>query len=74
MIPADASKPIEVQDEEDNRNMMDVLEDKIIPLYYENQDKWLTIMKNSMRDVNPQFDSGRMVHEYYVKLYNYENK
>jgi starch phosphorylase len=71
MIPADASKPIEVQDEEDNKNMMDILEEKIIPLYYEKQDEWLTIMKNSMRDINPMFDSGRMAHEYYVKLYNY---
>jgi starch phosphorylase len=74
MIPSDASKPIEVQDEEDNKNMMDILEDKIIPLYYENQDKWLTIMKNSMRDVNPMFDSGRMAHEYYAKLYDYDTE
>jgi hypothetical protein len=29
-------------------------------------------MKNSMRDVAPFFDAGRMADEYYQKLYHHE--
>jgi len=60
------------QDEIDNKNMMDMLEDLIIPLYYENTKEWVQIMKNSMNGVLHQFDSGRMAHEYYTNLYNYK--
>ena len=50
--------------------MMDILEDKIIPTYYDNPKKWTTIVKNAMFDVIPAFDSGRMAHEYYIKMYD----
>ena len=30
---------------------------------------WLTLMKNSMQDVIPGFDSNRMAAEYYEKMY-----
>jgi starch phosphorylase len=43
----------------------------IIPMYYDRPDEWLKIMKNSMRDVVPQFDSKRMAREYYEELYDY---
>ncbi len=49
---------------------MDILENKIIPLYYDNKKEWLNIKKNSISDVIPAFDSGRMVHEYYTLMYN----
>jgi glycogen phosphorylase len=57
------------QDKMDNQNLMDILENKIIPLYYENKKEWLEIMKNSITDVIPTFDSGRMANEYYEKMY-----
>ncbi len=68
--PIDHSTPIEVQDAEDNKNMMDMLENEIIPMYYDKHEQWTQMMKNAMSDVIPAFDSGRMVHEYYVKMYN----
>lgn len=61
---------IEEQDRLDNKNLMDILENEIIPMYYENKKQWIDIMKNSMTDVFPSFDSGRMAHEYYEKMYN----
>ena len=61
---------IEEQDNLDNKNLMDILENKIIPLYYDNKKEWLNIKKNSICDVIPAFDSGRMVHEYYTLMYN----
>jgi starch phosphorylase len=69
--PIDHSTPIEVQDHEDNKNMMDILENEIIPMYYDHPEQWCQMMKSAMSDVIPAFDSGRMVHEYYVKMYNY---
>ena len=72
-IPAvDTTLPIEEQDRIDNKNMMDILEKKIIPLYYDRPKEWVQVMKKSMEDVIPAFDSGRMAHEYYVNMYNYE--
>lgn len=69
--PIDHSTPIEVQDSEDNKNMMDILENEIIPMYYDHPEQWTQIVKTAMSDVIPAFDSGRMVHEYYVKMYNH---
>ncbi|MCK4440618.1 MAG: alpha-glucan family phosphorylase, partial [Sulfurovaceae bacterium] len=70
IIPSDPSLDIETQDRQDHANMMDILENKIIPTYYDNQDEWLKIMKNSMRDVVPYFDANRMADDYYTKMYN----
>ncbi|OHD83848.1 alpha-glucan family phosphorylase [Sulfuricurvum sp. RIFCSPLOWO2_12_FULL_43_24] len=69
--PIDHSTPIEVQDSEDNKNMMDILENEIIPMYYDHPEQWTQIVKTAMSDVIPAFDSGRMVHEYYVQMYNH---
>jgi len=68
--PIDHSTPTEVQDREDNKNLMDVLENQIIPLYYDHPVQWTQMMKRAMADVIPAFDSGRMAHEYYEKMYN----
>ncbi|MFY9143137.1 alpha-glucan family phosphorylase [Sulfuricurvum sp.] len=68
--PIDHTTPIEVQDYEDNKNLMDMLENEIIPMYYNKPEQWTQMMKTAMADVIPAFDSGRMVHEYYIKMYN----
>jgi glycogen phosphorylase len=57
------------QDELDLNSLYDVLQNQILPLYYENRDAWRQVVKNGMRDVRFAFDSGRMVTEYYEKLY-----
>jgi glycogen phosphorylase len=69
--PIDHNQPIEAQDAEDNKNLMDLLENEIIPMYYHKPEQWTQLMKNAMSDVIPAFDSGRMAHEYYVKMYNH---
>ncbi|MCC9136078.1 alpha-glucan family phosphorylase [Pontibacter silvestris] len=70
VIPvADTSRSENLQDEEDYHNMMHILEDEIVPTYYHDKQRWTTIMKNSMRDVLPHFNSDRMAHEYYDKMY-----
>lgn len=67
---ADVTASINDQDNHDNYLLMEMLEKEIIPMYYENQAEWIRIMKNSMTDVVPQFDSKRMAHEYYELMYN----
>ena len=59
----------EEKDKIEGKNLMDLLEHEIIPTYYKNPVKWTKIMKTSMTDVLPYFDSGRMAQEYYEKMY-----
>jgi len=68
---ADPSLPNEEIDRHDYLTMMDKLEETIIPLYYQDEKKWLSIVKNGMNDILAYFDSSRMVDEYYQKLYTY---
>lgn len=69
ILGADANLPIEEQDRNDNKSMMDILENKIIPMYYDDMKAWTNVMKNSMNDVLYEFDSGGMAHKYYKKMY-----
>ncbi len=58
-----------VQDDQDYNNMMNILENEIIPIYYQDKKRWLQIMKTAMREVTPAFNSDRMADEYYKVLY-----
>lgn len=62
---------IQEQDEHDLNHLYRILEDEILPVYYESHDTWRQIIKNGMRDVRFQFDSNRMADEYYSLIYNY---
>ncbi|QCR23122.1 alpha-glucan family phosphorylase [Pontibacter sp. SGAir0037] len=65
----DTNWSIDRQDETDYQNLMRILEEEIVPTYYHNRERWLSIVKNSMRDVVPKFGADRMAHEYYQLLY-----
>jgi glycogen phosphorylase len=67
-----ANMHVQEQDEYDLNKVYEILEDEILPTYYDNYDTWRQITKNGMRDVRFQFDSNRMAHEYYEQMYNYE--
>ena len=58
------------QDEYDLGHIYDILENQILPMYYENKMTWRQILKNGMRDVRWQFDSNRMAKEYYEIMYS----
>ncbi|MEM1586047.1 MAG: alpha-glucan family phosphorylase [Candidatus Bathyarchaeia archaeon] len=45
------------------------LEYIIIPLYYENRDGWINIMKNSIEKIASQFNSHRMMQRYVTEAY-----
>lgn len=58
------------QDQYDLNKMYEILTKEILPLYYGDYKTWRQVMKNGMQDVRFRFDSNRMAHEYYEKLYN----
>jgi len=64
-----SSVSIHEQDEYDLNKLYEILENQVLPLYYENREVWRDIIKNGMRDVRFQFDSNRMAKEYYEILY-----
>lgn len=69
--PADYSAMnVHEQDQYDLDQIYSILEEQVLPLYYGNKDTWRQIVKNGMRDVRIQFDSNRMAHDYYEKMYN----
>ncbi|GAB2822536.1 alpha-glucan family phosphorylase [Ferruginibacter profundus] len=60
---------VQEQDQYDLNKLYEILENQVLPLYYENQEVWRQIIQNGMRDVRFQFDSNRMAQEYYEILY-----
>ncbi|MDF2553101.1 MAG: glgP [Chryseobacterium sp.] len=61
------------QDNYDLNTLYEILENEILPLYYDQPKKWRKIQQNAMNDVKDQFNSDRMADEYYEILYN-QNK
>ena len=67
---ADLNLPTYEQDAFDAENLYNLLETVVLPMYYERPDEWMQIMKASIRDVVPNFDSDRMALEYAQKMYS----
>lgn len=64
----------ELQDNEDSQSIYDILENKIVPMYYEKNkrgysDKWLEIMKNSIISTGGKYSTARMLVDYVDNLY-----
>jgi starch phosphorylase len=65
----------DLQDEADAESLYDILENEIIPLYYQERSadglpgEWIGRMKESIRTLAPQFGMHRMVKEYVDRLY-----
>ena len=58
------------QDNFDLENLYNVLENEIIPTYYDDKDKWRKIQQTAMDDVKKYFNSDRMADEYYKLIYD----
>jgi len=57
------------QDEYDLHKLYDILENEVLPAYYDDKNKWRELMQQGMKDVRFQFDSNRMAQEYYDIMY-----
>lgn len=59
----------EILDSNDIKELYEVLFNEVIPLYYENREKWIDMMKNSILSTKDKFAVKRMLKEYYSKMY-----
>lgn len=70
VLPAlDHNLPTWDQDQIDTNNLFDILENKVIPTYYNNPNAWQDIVFKGMDDVIPEFTTQRMADDYYKKLF-----
>ena len=69
IVPEAPHSPDWERDMVDIHNMLDMLENKILPMYYDKPADWQKMTLQSMNDVNKFFDSDRMAAEYYEKVY-----
>ncbi len=65
----DDEMPWEDRHWKDHECVMDILENQIIPTYYENKTEWARLMRQAIRTSEAYFNSDRMVVEYYNRLY-----
>ena len=61
--------PWEERHKKDNQCIMDIIENQIIPTYYDNKLEWARMMRQAIRTSEAYFNSDRMVIEYYNRLY-----
>jgi starch phosphorylase len=65
----------DAQDEADAKSLYDILENEIVPLYYQLRSSdglpgdWIAKVKGSIRTLGPQFCTRRMVKEYVQDYY-----
>ena len=64
----------EVRTHEETITLYELLQDQVVPLYYEHSKmgyspKWVKMAKHSMATIMPRFNSKRMVGEYLTKCY-----
>ena len=65
----DDEMPWEERHKKDNQCLMDIIENQIIPTYYDNKPEWARLMRQAIRTSEAYFNSDRMVIEYYNRLY-----
>ncbi|KEF32418.1 Glycogen phosphorylase [Marinobacter nitratireducens] len=74
ITPRDTELDAEFRNEEEARDLLDLLEYEMVPLYYDRAAQgyssgWVRRSKNSMKSITPRFNSQRMVMDYVEKYY-----
>ena len=69
----------EYQDQLDAATIYGLLENEIVPLYYNKNEKgysegWIKVIKNSIATIAPHYTMKRQLDDYYDKFYNKEAK
>jgi starch phosphorylase len=72
--PLSESLSEEARTREEMRTLYELLQDQVVPLYYEHSKMgfsqgWVKMAKHSMASIMPRFNSKRMVGEYLAKCY-----
>ncbi|MCR3759989.1 alpha-glucan family phosphorylase [Clostridium felsineum] len=63
------SDDTEFIDKHDSDALYEVLTHKVIPTFYSDRDKWISMMKESILSTKDYFSVKRMLEEYYSKMY-----
>ncbi|WP_197428379.1 hypothetical protein [Halapricum sp. CBA1109] len=50
-------------------DLYDQLENTVVPMYYNDREKWTTIMKNTISFNGPYYHTRRMAREYVLDAY-----
>lgn len=61
--------PVEQQDQFEAEQLYKLLLEEIVPMYYQLPHEFEKVRYNSMHEIAPEFDSGRMAKDYYKLLY-----
>ena len=61
--------PWEERHWKDHECIMNMIENDIIPTYYENKERWAYLMRQAIKTAEGYFNADRMVIEYYNTLY-----
>ncbi|MBY0404538.1 MAG: alpha-glucan family phosphorylase [Cyanobacteria bacterium] len=61
--------PVEDRHKQDHEALMKLLENELIPTYYENKERWVDLMRNAILVSESYFHSDRMAVEYFNRLY-----
>lgn len=70
VLPAlDHLLPTYNQDKIDTDNLYTILEEKVLPMYYDAPKTWQKVVFKAIDDVIPEFTSKRMADEYYKKMF-----
>ena len=56
-------------DEADRAELYRLLEEEVVPAFYEDRPRWKKMMETSIERVTPRFSSHRMVKEYAERYY-----
>jgi len=75
IVPHDSKFSAEFRDREEANELLDILEQEVIPLYYHRNGQgfssdWIKLSKSSMKSMMPQFNSQRMVMDYVNNFYS----
>ena len=70
----DAAQAARLADDTDAQDLYALLEDQVVPLFYDRDDsgmprKWIAMAKRSMQTLVPAFNAHRMLQEYGDKIY-----
>jgi len=65
----DDEMPWEERHWKDHESVMSMIEDDIIPTYYDDKEEWERLMRQAIRTSEAYFNSDRMVIEYFNRLY-----
>ncbi|MGA0556739.1 alpha-glucan family phosphorylase [Larkinella sp. VNQ87] len=67
VAPSDLSP--DARDAHDRNHLFRLLQNELLPMYYNRPDEWQTMIRQSMDDVNAFFGSNRMATDYFEKMY-----